>query len=73
MADGKDSKASSLSGLTVSIGAVIHSFKQQDGFTVHGLREEVNSHSSHWTEGGSSHTIRRGSTETLRQTFIQTD
>lgn len=69
MVDGKDSRASGLCGLTVSIGAVVHSFKQQDGFTVHGLREEVNSHSSHWTESGSSHAVRRSSTETFRQTI----
>lgn len=39
------------------IFAVIHSFKQQDGLAVHGLREEIHSHSSYWTKGSSSHTV----------------
>lgn len=58
-------KASGFCGL--SVRAVVHSFKQQDGFAVHGLGEEVNSHSSHWTERGSSHTVRNRSAETSRQ------
>ncbi len=62
-----EDKASGFCGL--SVRAVVHSFKQQDGFTMHGLGEEVNSHSSHWTERGSSHTVRNSSAETKTEIY----
>lgn len=51
----------------VGAGAVVDPLEQQDGLTVHRLREKIHSHRSHRTERSSTNTVRWCSAQAERK------
>lgn len=49
------------------LGVVVHSLQQQKHLNVHGLREQIHGHGSHWTEWGSVYSVGWCSAQTKRE------
>lgn len=56
--------------LLLLLGVVVHSLQQQQHLNMHGLREQVHSHGSHWTKRGSMNSVGWSSAQAERRQKI---